>query len=49
MYESGIVNGKPIHMYIGDKVKPDKEKPCEHGWVKSEREPFCHYCEGCCF
>jgi len=29
--------------------KEKEEKPCEHGWVKSEREPFCHYCEGCCF
>ena len=26
-----------------------KERPCEHGWIKTEDEPFCHYCEGCCF
>ena len=29
--------------------KEKEEKPCEHGWVKTEREPFCHYCERCCF
>jgi len=20
-----------------------QEKPCKHGWIKTEREPFCHY------
>ena len=27
----------------------EMEEPCEHGWVYTEDETFCHYCEGCCF